>query len=923
MNKRKRLLTILINGVLLSSLCMVANAADNVAGAGSGVAIGTGSNAQRDGVVAIGKGAHTNYAGGSGYAKVNGDVAIGENATTHSYYDQSGSVAIGKNAYVENTIGRQEKLFAFNQTTFNTFGMGSLPQQPDKVVTGVAIGDNTYVRTGGTMIGSHNYRGKIGDITVNTDTYAEKRKAGLGLYSTTLGSNSFTNGTVATTTGALNVISSNYDGNNIANATRNFGATINGSLNSIESATATNNYSGLSNTVVGTANRTNNSNGSLIFGAGNEITNSITNIDAGAITPGLFGGPSSVTKLSEDVRNLVKDNKSGGSTLAIGGGNKADYTQLTSMTGVNNTVTGTAGNVAKLNYVTGYNNTITNASNNIVMGNDHTITADNTIAIGGLSSGETRSVANTTTIGYDAKASVEGGVALGYKSNATVDKGAAGYDISTKAASTDTTSTWKATASAVSVGDVANDVTRQITSVAAGTNDTDAVNVAQLKKVETKISTVEADAKKHTTVVAGANTTVTSGTNANGGAEYKVAVNKDLVEMSSANFGKATDDVRARIDKDSARFFNGSENIGVTPKGIQIENTDTLEQAKFDKYGMYASEGDKTVYYTTTGISAGDQIINNVKAGVADTDAVNVSQLKRVQDQIAASTQVTTVTAGDHIKVTPTVNGNTHDYKVSLADDIADQITNNTTNITKNTNDIKNIKGDLSKMDKRVNKSVAGAAALAALHPLDFDPDAKWDFAAGYGHYRSGNAAALGAFYRPNEDVQLSVGSTVGSDETVFNAGLSVKVGAHSGVSRSRVAIGKEVLALKKTVAEQNAQIQKLTTLLNGVAGTKMKADHTTLFPDIPTNHWAYEAVSDLSRRGLVEGYPDGTFGGDRMLTRYEFAQIVYRAIQDGVTVNDRLVTEFSPEMALFRVDTVAKNAKGEPTIERVRVNKK
>ena len=623
------------------------------------------------------------------------------------------------------------------------------------------------------------------------------------------------------------------------------------------------------------------------------------------------------------MRNLVKDNKSGGSTLAIGGGNKADYTQLTSMTGVNNTVTGTAGNVAKLNYVTGYNNTITNASNNIVMGNDHTITADNTIAIGGLSSGETRSVANTTTIGYDAKASVEGGVALGYKSNATVDKGAAGYDISTKAASTDTSSTWKATAAAVSVGDVANDVTRQITSVAAGTNDTDAVNVAQLKKVETKISTVEADAKKHTTVVAGANTTVTSGTNANGGAEYKVAVNKDLVEMSSANFGKATDNVRSRIDKDRASFFNGSENIGISPKGIQIENTDTLEQAKFDKYGMYASEGNTTVYYTTNGISAGDQKINNVKAGVADTDAVNVSQLKRLQDQIAASSSVTTVTAGDHIKVTPTVNGNTHDYKVSLADDIAGQITNNTTNINKNTNDIKNIKGDLSKIDKRVDKSVAGAAALAALHPLDFDPDAKWDFAAGYGHYRSGNAAALGAFYRPNEDVQLSVGSTVGSDETVFNAGLSVKVGAHSGVSRSRVAIGKEVLALKKTVAEQNAQIQKLTTLLNGVAGTKMKADHTTLFPDIPTNHWAYEAVSDLSRRGLVEGYPDGTFGGDRMLTRYEFAQIVYRAIQDGVTVNDRLVTEFSPEMALFRVDTVAKNAKGEPTIERVRVNKK
>ena len=485
---------------------------------------------------------------------------------------------------------------------------------------------------------------------------------------------------------------------------------------------------------------------------------------------------------------------------------------------------------------------------------------------------------------------------------------------------------------------------QQIHGVSKGEADTDAVNVAQLKKAEEKINDVEAEAKKHTTVVAGDNTTVTQGTNANGGAEYKVAVNKDLVEMNSVNFGKATDDVRARIDKDSARFFNGSENIGVTPKGIQIENTDTLEQATFTKTGMYASEGDKTVYYTTNGISAGGQIINNVKAGVADTDAVNVSQLKKVKDEITAATGTTTVTAGDHITVTPTINGNSRDYKVSLSEDITNQINNNTTNIAKNTDDIKNLKGnvtdiqnnitninnnmnsfrgDLSKMDKRIDKSVAGAAALAALHPLDFDPDAKWDFAAGYGHYRSGDAAAIGAFYRPNEDVQLSIGSTVGSDETVFNAGVSVKVGAHNGVSRSRVAIGKEVLALKKTVAEQNAQIQKLTALLNGVAGTNMKADHTTLFPDVAANHWAYEAVSDLSRRGLVEGYPDGTFGGDRLLTRYEFAQIVYRAIQDGVTVADRLVTEFSPEMALFRVDTVAKNAKGEPTIERVRVNKK
>ena len=931
MNKRKRLLTVLINGVLLSSLCMVASAADTATGSGNGVAYGTGSNAPKAENVAIGKDAKIAYSGGVGQPST-GDIVIGGGAHTNNYIDQGGGIAIGANSFVENMVGGFERAFDFKQAGYNSlFGFPyGLPQDPTKMVTGVAIGQNTYARSGSVMLGTHNYKGKLGDVDVDS---AHTKDNNGHLFSTTVGANSYSNGLFSSVVGSYSIASSKYSASS-GNETKNFGSTITGALNSIESASSSSRYAGIANSIVGVANRTNNSNGSLVFGAGNEITNSITSI-SGAPT----SGGDNPNELRNSVKNAVKVAKGGGATMAFGGGNKADYTLRTSMIGVNNTVTGANGAESADNFVVGVGNTGTNvqhmtaigskntvsdANNTVIVGDNRKVTgANNSVIIGSSDAETTTTVNDAVAIGHNTEVSAEGGVALGSKSKATVAAGAAGYDISTKAASTDTNSTWKATASAVSVGDVANDVTRQITSVAAGTNDTDAVNVAQLKKVETKISTVEADAKKHTTVVAGANTTVTPGTNANGGAEYKVAVNKDLVEMSSANFGKATDNVRSRIDKDSASFFNGSENIGISPTGVQIENTDTLEQAKFDKYGMYASEGNTTVYYTTNGISAGDQKINNVKAGVADTDAVNVSQLKRLQDQIAASSSVTTVTAGDHIKVTPTVNGNTHDYKVSLADDIADQITNNTTNINKNTNDIKNIKGDLSKIDKRVDKSVAGAAALAALHPLDFDPDAKWDFAAGYGHYRSGDAAAIGAFYRPNEDVQLSVGSTVGSDETVFNAGLSVKVGAHSGVSRSRVAIGKEVLALKKTVAEQNAQIQKLTTLLNGVAGTKMKADHTTLFPDIPTNHWAYEAVSDLSRRGLVEGYPDGTFGGDRMLTRYEFAQIVYRAIQDGVTVNDRLVTEFSPEMALFRVDTVAKNAKGEPTIERVRVNKK
>ena len=413
-------------------------------------------------------------------------------------------------------------------------------------------------------------------------------------------------------------------------------------------------------------------------------------------------------------------------------------------------------------------------------------------------------------------------------------------------------------------------------------------------------------------------------------------IDGSVIELHNTAVNGADEQLTAIDGKHISFNRSGDYKTSVDVDGISTLHYDQGMNAYAGGIDVWGHKNDddttelREMSFSVSKVDVGGQQIHGVSNGEADTDAVNVAQLKKVKEEITAATGTTTVTAGDHITVTPTINGNSRDYKVSLADDIANQINNNTTNIINNTTninknaaDIKNIKGDLSKMDKRIDKSVAGAAALAALHPLDFDPDAKWDFAAGYGHYRSGDAAAIGAFYRPNEDVQLSIGSTVGGDETVFNAGLSVKVGAHSGVSRSRVAIGKEVLALKKTVAEQNAQIQKLTALLNGVAGTKMKADHTTLFPDVAANHWAYEAVSDLSRRGLVEGYPDGTFGGDRLLTRYEFAQIVYRAIQDGVTVDDRLVTEFSPEMALFRVDTVAKNAQDEPTIERVRVNKK
>ena len=225
-------------------------------------------------------------------------------------------------------------------------------------------------------------------------------------------------------------------------------------------------------------------------------------------------------------------------------------------------------------------------------------------------------------------------------------------------------------------------------------------------------------------------------------------------------------------------------------------------------------------------------------------------------------------------------------------------------------------------LDSRIDKVGAGAAALAALHPLDFDPDAKWDFAAGYGNYNGENAVAVGTFYRPNEDTMFSVGGTFGNGENMINAGVSLKIGAGSShVTTSRVAMAKEIKSMRDIVAKQDAQIQKLTAMVNALVGVQTETDTTTMFPDVPENHWAYEAVAAMAKSGLVKGYPDGEFKGDRNMTRYEFAQIVYNAIQAGAEVDARLVEEFKPELEYFHIATVAKDKDGNPTIERVRAN--
>ena len=340
--------------------------------------------------------------------------------------------------------------------------------------------------------------------------------------------------------------------------------------------------------------------------------------------------------------------------------------------------------------------------------------------------------------------------------------------------------------------------------------------------------------------------------------------------------------------KGGAKEVSSADNIGIVKgddntlnvrlaKDITGLNSVTTGNTTINNSGLTVKTGDSNRNITVQDgkVDMGGNQIHNVAPGTAPTDAVNVSQLQqtgRAINQLGSS---------------------------------------------------------LDKLGSRVDRVGANSAALAALHPLDFDPDDKLDFAVGAGNYSGANAVALGAFYRPNEDVMFSIGGSTGGGENMVNVGATFKIGQHNHVSNSRVAMAKEIRDLKALVARQDGEMQQLKTLMNQLAGkTVMAVDKDALFPDIPENHWAYDYVMKLARAGIIEGYEDGEFRGNRMMTRYEFAALLYRAIMAGAASNPdlnqdgtlgRLVKEFDGELKYIRIDVIEKDKHGNPTIERVR----
>lgn len=530
----------------------------------------------------------------------------------------------------------------------------------------------------------------------------------------------------------------------------------------------------------------------------------------------------------------------------------------------------------------------------VAVGTNASATADWAIAMGTESSAEKETA---MAFGYASHAKVARGVALGSWSVADRAGGVSGYDPSTKAASTDTSATWKSTVGAVSVGDASKGITRQITGVAAGREDTDAVNVAQLKKVEAKAAEVE---KKHTTVKAGDYATVTESTNGDGGKEYTISGPK--MESTDGTV-KITDKVE-----------NGKKvgyNLSVDTSSLGIEKTEVTAGENVTVTSQ--KDGNKTTYT----INAKDTVVTGGTASYA-ADGKGTATLTNNDGSKAEITGLR-----DLYTSSASLDGNTLNFTRN------DGSTYSVSGIA-SSQDIKNVTNKVGELGTRVNRVGAGAAALAALHPLDFDPDDKWDVAAGYGNYKDAHAVAVGAFYRPNEDTMLSVGGSFGGGENMVNAGVSVKVGQGNNVSTSKVAMAREIKELRAIVEKQNGQIQKLEELVLGHSTSGLQENTRGEFPDLPKNHWAYEYVRALADRGLIAGYPDGEFKGGRQMTRYEFAAVIYRALQNGAVVDGqmtRAVAEFAPELEkvklaeYFRIDTVMADGKGNPKIQRVRVS--
>lgn len=559
-----------------------------------------------------------------------------------------------------------------------------------------------------------------------------------------------------------------------------------------------------------------------------------------------------------------------------------------------------------------------------------------------------------TALGYNVSVGSQNNVALGATSNDTA--GVGGYSNETDSNKKVATASnwdkdnewlwgqqvhvgdfagWQAAGGTVSVG--YKGFERTITNVAAGrisADSTDAINGSQLYQVagnlQNQIDGIKVDVEElknsdHYHTVNGNDKGTNSGSNTDSTVDNNTVTNGNTDNVSGSETGVANSGQAENIAGNGA-VTSGTNTAPVGDKptlggdyvpekgdGNLLIKWDT--DAQGNKYYDISLNKDLSIdnIHVNEEITVGDSV------SITD-EHINIGDVNISKDKITVGDNVTinddSVNVGDITINENNIDMNNHKI-VNVAEGTAgtDAVNVNQLNrLEQNiTNQVTNLNGKVNRLDDKINKVGAGAAALAALHPLDFDPDDKLSFSAGIGHYKDSTAAAIGAFYQPNDDTLFSIGGTIGNGEEMVNAGVSIRFGQHSHQSRSKKAMAKEIIELRAEMAE-------LKAMVNGITGQGFDIYKSEIFPDTPEIHWAYDYVAAVAGNGILEGYPSGRFDGSRLMTRYEMAAVIYRLMTQGVQVDQRMVDEFAPELARIKVDTLTHYNDGTPHIQRVRV---
>ena len=801
-------------------------------------------------------------------ATVNHEHEIGDKIT-----NVSKGIALGNNATVYNQSGSKANAMKFGSNMYTS---------------GIAIGENSYALEDSIDLGNKIYNGAMGDVT-DLSKYNKTTSTGTGRV--LIGNNSYSSGSLSTLIGNHSIMTTSY-----LNGAKGFlpqrysaqnaGAVSIGALNSIESYSSSNTMSGVANDIIGLANKTRNSNGALILGAGNEINNSIASISVSG------SSTMDVATAAQKIRDVMaKGTYAGGATLAIGGGNKADYTQNSQLMGVGNSLTGTSSSISKFNMLDGYKNTATNVSNtkivgsnntvndkadsNTIIGDKHVVAAEktNNVIIGNADDELTTSASDAVLIGHNADVKVDGGVALGSGSVASTDKDVKGYDPLKKGASELADKAWKSSWAAVSVGDGTH--TRQITGVAAGLADTDAVNVAQLKSVASLPVHIYSGGKMSSGSYTAGNPVATptisslqfdfgdglkaDEVDAEGGKRVLVSLDKNALK-GDPDFKGDTGKQGPKGDKGDTGATGAQGEQG--PKGDKGEKGDTGAQGEQGLKGDKGDKGDtgapgkdgKNGKDGGVGTVVGDD--TNITVANTETDATKPANYKV---SLNKAITVDKVTAGD---TTISSNGVSIAGGPSMTKDGIDAAGKKITNVAagtettdavnygqlkdveskvdSNTQNINYLNGRVGELGDRINKVGAGAAALAALHPLDYDPEDKWDFAAGVGNYRNATAAAVGLFYRPNERTMFNLGWTMGDNRNMVNGGFSLKFGkSNKYIKYSKAEMASVIDKQSREIAELKAR-----DVQNAKDKAEMKADNAEMKAEIEALKKQVEALA-------------------------------------------------------------------------------